>query len=174
MRIHNGDVLASRISLILYDYDKRPRIAKKLNILEYWERQKLHSELFELSQVVLAVPVTQVSVEWVFWVKICVILSARQHFKGKSRRRVTRAASRDLFPVNCFSKSFFEKLCSPSAIVTGKVRRMYRAIATFGRQKWCVSQGQKTTQGDTRPKLTIGKFLYRNCDSLRQCGNFFA
>jgi hypothetical protein len=36
---------ASQLSVILDSYDALPRIAKKLNVLHYWERQKwLHPE----------------------------------------------------------------------------------------------------------------------------------
>jgi hypothetical protein len=92
----NGDALASRISLILDDYDKWPRIAKKLNILEYWERQKIHSELFEISQVVLAVPVTQVSVERAF--------SGLKFVLSCQRGNISKENLEDVLLIRCNSK----------------------------------------------------------------------
>ena len=49
---------------LLESYYNEERIDKKSNVLMYWESQKIKEpELFLLSQVVLALPVTQVSVE---------------------------------------------------------------------------------------------------------------
>ncbi|KAF2893102.1 hypothetical protein ILUMI_13071 [Ignelater luminosus] len=43
------------------------RIAREVNILQFWETMKpIHPELYELSKVVFGVPATQVSVERLF------------------------------------------------------------------------------------------------------------
>lgn len=58
----------SVIRNILEKYYKETKMLdRKENVLQYWyKRQKTHPELYELSCVALAVPVTQVSVERLF------------------------------------------------------------------------------------------------------------
>jgi hypothetical protein len=49
---------------ILKQYEKEPRLRKEENVLNYWNSQKFtRPELFRLSQIALAIPTTQVSVE---------------------------------------------------------------------------------------------------------------
>lgn len=58
-----ADVIGSLIDEFL----KEPRVKKDENVLVYWESKKLiHPILYFLSQIVLAVPATQVSVERLF------------------------------------------------------------------------------------------------------------
>ena len=53
-----------RILTYLDEFEYAPRLDKKANVLQYWEAQKITKpELYLLASVVLAVPVTQVSVE---------------------------------------------------------------------------------------------------------------
>ena len=52
------------IMLLLNSFANEPRLGKNENVLQYWEQfKKRKRELYELSQVVLVVPETQVSVE---------------------------------------------------------------------------------------------------------------
>ena len=56
-----------RILTYLDEFEYAPRLDKKANVLQYWEAQKITKpELYLLASVVLAVPVTQVSVERTF------------------------------------------------------------------------------------------------------------
>ena len=60
----NGEV---DILLLLEAFEKTNRQISKTNILKYWNNQKcVHPYLFQLSEVVMAVPATQVSVERTF------------------------------------------------------------------------------------------------------------
>lgn len=55
------------IEILLDNFLKIPRIQKKENLLHYWESRKdLFPELYTLSNIVHAVPMTQVSVERLF------------------------------------------------------------------------------------------------------------
>lgn len=54
----------NEISISLDSFDNVPLLNKSANVLQWWESMKTHkNDLYELSQVVLAVPMTQVSVE---------------------------------------------------------------------------------------------------------------
>jgi hypothetical protein len=56
-----------RILSYLDEFECAPRLARNANVLQYWEDQKnKQPELFMLSTVALALPVTQVSVERTF------------------------------------------------------------------------------------------------------------
>ncbi|KAJ8926255.1 hypothetical protein NQ314_021376 [Rhamnusium bicolor] len=61
-------MLSKRIDNILNSYDlEQKRIDRSMNILEFWEKNKeAWPELYALSQVVLTVPATQVTVERLF------------------------------------------------------------------------------------------------------------
>lgn len=62
-----------KIETVLVTYDKnQSRISRKADVLEFWKSQQhTQPELFCLAMIVLAVPVTQVSVERLFfWFKI--------------------------------------------------------------------------------------------------------
>ena len=55
------------IMVLLYSFANEPRLGKNENVLQYWEQFKESKrKLYELSQVVLAVQTTQVSVERAF------------------------------------------------------------------------------------------------------------
>ena len=57
----------SEILKMLNDFEHMPRLSSNSSVLEYWEQQKYSKpKLYKLSQVVLALPVTQVSVERAF------------------------------------------------------------------------------------------------------------
>ena len=52
---------------IFKQYEKEPRLKKEENVLNYWNGLKFtRPELFRLSQIALAVPTTQVSIEGSF------------------------------------------------------------------------------------------------------------
>ncbi|XP_043461187.1 uncharacterized protein LOC122497881 isoform X2 [Leptopilina heterotoma] len=64
IRIASGNCPIERL---LDDFLKIPRIPKNENLLEYWETKKdLFPELYSLSNIVHAAPMTQVSVERLF------------------------------------------------------------------------------------------------------------
>lgn len=55
------------IDKIIEAFSKENRIDKETNVLQYWlERKNVNPVLFHLSQIVLSVPATQVSVERLF------------------------------------------------------------------------------------------------------------
>ena len=55
------------IDKIIEAFSKENRIDKETNLLQYWlERKNVNPVLFHLSQIVLSVPATQVSVERLF------------------------------------------------------------------------------------------------------------
>ena len=55
------------IEKIIEAFSKENRIGKETNVLQYWlERKNVNPVLFHLSQIVLSVPATQVSVERLF------------------------------------------------------------------------------------------------------------
>ena len=57
----------SEILKMLNDFEHMPRLSSNSSVLQYWEQQKYSKpKLYKLSQVVLALPVTQVSVERAF------------------------------------------------------------------------------------------------------------
>ncbi|KAE8748652.1 hypothetical protein FOCC_FOCC004663 [Frankliniella occidentalis] len=61
------DARESSLLKILTDYSASGRIAKETDIFKYWyDNRKKHPVLFKLSEVMLAVPMTQVSVERTF------------------------------------------------------------------------------------------------------------
>ena len=51
----------------LEKYGTEPRLNSRLSVLQFWQQKKFeYPELFKLSEIVLAVPMTQVSVERAF------------------------------------------------------------------------------------------------------------
>ena len=53
--------------LSLEKYGTEPRLNSRLSVLQFWQQKKFeYPELFKLSEIVLAVPMTQVSVERAF------------------------------------------------------------------------------------------------------------
>lgn len=58
---------ANTIRPLLLEFGKMKRLDRNINILSWWQGERLRKpHLFELSQVALAVPPTQVSVERLF------------------------------------------------------------------------------------------------------------
>ena len=58
------EMTRNEFNVMLEKFDCEPRLARNCDVLAYWEGKKnIYPELFEVSQVVLGVPVTQVSVE---------------------------------------------------------------------------------------------------------------
>lgn len=56
-----------QINNLIKDFKKSSRMPVSEDILQYWEKKRYtDSELYQLSQIVLAVPATQVSVERIF------------------------------------------------------------------------------------------------------------
>ena len=63
----NNAMQRNSIMVLLNSFANKPRLGKNKNVLQYWVQfKKSKRELYELFQVVLAVPVTQVSVEKAF------------------------------------------------------------------------------------------------------------
>ena len=63
----NNAMQRNSIMVLLTSFANEPRLGKNKNVLQYWKQFKESKrELYELSQVVLAVPATQASVEIAF------------------------------------------------------------------------------------------------------------
>ena len=70
-------------------YEGFPRISKDKKILEWWENHKMEIPLlYEASQVVFAVPATQVSVERAFSALKLILQPQRVHLNSKSLQNI--------------------------------------------------------------------------------------
>lgn len=58
---------AQDVSEFLEPFRRQPQVDRKTNVLQWWEtKQKIYPQLYVMAQIVLSLPVTQVSVERLF------------------------------------------------------------------------------------------------------------
>ena len=83
-----------RLSEHLNKVKEWPRLPRDSNILEFWERKRyLQPELYQLAEVVLAVPMTQVSVESSF--------SHLKHVVSVLRYSLSASLIEDIILIRC-------------------------------------------------------------------------
>ena len=80
--------------LSLEKYGTEPRLNSRLSVLQFWQQKKFeYPELFKLSEIVLAVPMTQVSVERAF--------SGLRFVLSDLRCAVTSEVLKDIMLIRC-------------------------------------------------------------------------
>ena len=82
------------IALALNEYEKEPRLKKEDDVLKFWYSKKdCYPQLFQISQVLLSVPVIQVSVERTF--------SGVKFLLNPQRSRIDDGILDDILVIRC-------------------------------------------------------------------------